>query len=107
MSYGLVGLYALFFIFVGSSGKSTKLKDEVSKDAKGFAPWLISIIVLRWAYSNDTLKPVVKPFIFLAVLVFVLKNYGKLVSQINSVTGLDLPGGTSVAINTGGATGKF
>ena len=103
MSYGLVGLYALFFIFVGSSGKSTQLKDEVSKDAKGFAPWLISIIVLRWAYSNDTLKPVVKPFIFLAILVFVLKNYGKLVTQLNSITGLNLPGGT----NTGGASGTW
>jgi hypothetical protein len=102
MSYGLVGLYALFFIFIGSNGNATKLKDAVSNDAKGFAPWLIAIIILRWMYSSDTLKPIVKPFIFLAVLVFVLKNYGKLVTQLNSVTGLNLPTG-----NTGGATGSW
>jgi len=101
MSYGLVGLYALFFIFVGSSGKTTVLKDAVASDAKGFMPWLIAIIILRWMYSSDKLKPVVKPFIYLAVLVFVLKNYGKLVSQLNSVTGLNLPGGTNIPANFG------
>lgn len=95
MSYGLVGLYALFFIFVGSNGNSAKLKDAVAGDSKGFAAWLIAIIIIRWMYSSDTLKPIVKPFIFLAVLVFVLKNYSKLISQLNLISGLNLPGDTS------------
>lgn len=91
MAYGLIGLYGLFLIFVGANGNSKSLKDKITADAKGFAPWLIAILVLRALYSSDTLKPVVKPFIFLALLTFFLKNYGVVVSQINEITGLKLP----------------
>ena len=93
MNYGLVGIYALYLIFVGTKGNTIKLKDAVASDIKPFMPWVISIVILSWAYKSDTLQPIVKPFIFLAVLVFVLKNYSKLMSQLDSVTGLNLPTG--------------
>jgi len=95
VSYALVGLYGLYLMFVGIKGNSTQLKDFISADFKGFWPWLIAILVLRAAYNVDALKPVVKPFIYLAVLTFVLKNYGKLVYQANQITGLSLPGATN------------
>ncbi len=91
MAYGLIGLYGLFLIFVGSNGNSGTLKSKIAADAKGFAPWLIAILVLRALYASDTLKPIVKPFIFLALLTFFLKNYGVVATQINEITGLKLP----------------
>lgn len=95
MSYGLVGLYALYLMFVGVNGHASKLFTDIEQDAKGFAPWLIAILVLRAMSNSDTLKPVVTPFIGLAVLTFVLKNYGQLISQVDDITGLTLPGATT------------
>ncbi len=94
MSYGLVGIYAIYLMFVGVKGNASALFSDIGNDAKGFAPWLIAILVLRAAYNSDALRPVVKPFITLAVLTFVLKNYGTVVSQINQITGQKLPGAT-------------
>ncbi len=91
MSYALVGLYGLYLIFVGVKGNSSALFSEISKDAKGFSAWLIAILVLRALYSVDTLRPVVKPFIGLALLTFTLKNYKSIVDQVNTITGLKLP----------------
>lgn len=91
MAYGLIGLYALYFIFVGSKGNESALMTNISGDAKGFSAWLIAILVLRAMYQSDTLRPVVKPFMALAILTFVLKNYNTIVAQVNTITGLNLP----------------
>lgn len=85
MSYGLVGLYGLYFVFVGVRGNAGKLVDNVQQDGKNFIPWILAILVLRAAYSSDTLRPMVKPFIGLAALTFFLRNYGKVVSQVNQI----------------------
>ena len=85
MSYGLVGAYALYFILVGVKGNASPLYSAIMQDGRGFLPWILAIFVLKWAYSSDTLRPVVKPFIFLAVLVFVLKNYSTLIKQVNQI----------------------
>lgn len=90
MSYGLVGLYAVYLIFVGIHGNAAPLFQAIQKDLKGFAPWVIAILVLRALYSVDSLKPAIRPFIGLAILTFVLKNYAKVVTQIDAVTGLKL-----------------
>jgi hypothetical protein len=92
MSYGLVGLYALYLIFVGVNGNAQPLFTQAESDAKGFAPWLLSIIVLKALYESDTLRPAVKPFIGLACLTFVLKNYTTVIEQVDQITGLKLPG---------------
>ena len=91
MSYGLVGLYALYLIFVGVNGHASDLFDNVEKDAKDFAPWLLAIIILEALYKVDSLKPAIKPFIGLAVLTFVLKNFDTVIEQIDDITGLQLP----------------
>lgn len=95
MSYGLVGLYALYLMFVGVNGHASELFTDIEQDAKGFAPWLIAILVLRAMSNSSTLKPVVTPFIGLAVLTFVLKNYGQIIGQVDEITGLKLPGATT------------
>lgn len=85
MSYGLVGLYGLYFVFVGIRGNASKLADNVSQDGKNFIPWILAILVLRAAYSSETLRPMVKPFIGLAALTFFLRNYSKVVRQVNQI----------------------
>ena len=90
MAYGLVGLYGLFLIFVGSKGNAAKLQTELSSDAKGFSAWLIAILVLRALYSVDAVRPVVKPFMYLALLTFFLKNYSTVVNQVDEITGLNI-----------------
>lgn len=110
MAFGLVGLYGLFLVFVGINGNAGQLIHEIKTDVvgstpeKGFAAWAIAIIVLAALYRVDAIKPVIKPFIALAILTFVLKNYGVVVSQINEITGLNLPGATSEP-QTSGANG--
>lgn len=90
MSYGLVGLYALYFIFVGVNGNATPMATAMESDAKGFAPWLLAIIVLKALSTSDTLEPMIKPFIALALVTFTLKNYDQIVLQIDEITGLGL-----------------
>src|ERR1700754_928388 len=84
MAYGLIGLYGIYLIFVGYKGNHQALFQMLSQDGKGFLPWLIVVIVLGTAYRSDTLKPVVKPFIALAILSFVLKNFTTLKTQIEA-----------------------
>lgn len=91
MSYGLVGLYSLYLIFVGVNGNAAEMSKEIEADAKGFAPMLLAILVLKALSTSDTLKPMINPFIALALLTFTLKNYDKIASQVSSVTGLNLP----------------
>jgi hypothetical protein len=85
MAYGLIGLYGLYFVFVGIHGNAGKLTSQVQSDGKNFIPWILAILVLRAAYSSDTLKPMVKPFIGLAALTFFLRNYAKVATQINQI----------------------
>lgn len=87
MAYGLIGLYGLYLIFVGYKGNQSALFAALAADGPGFVPWLISVVVLGTAYRSDTLRPVVKPFIALAILAFVLKNWNTLKSQTESVIG--------------------
>jgi hypothetical protein len=85
MSYGLVGLYGIYLVFVGINGNAGKLVTNVQQDGRNFIPWVLAILVLRAAYASDTLRPMVKPFIGLAALTFFLRNYSKVVSQVNEI----------------------
>lgn len=91
MSYGLVGLYAVYLIFVGVHGNASPLFQAIQKDLKGYAPWVLAILVLKALYQVDSLRPAIRPFIFLAALTFILRNYTKVSGQINEITGLSLP----------------
>lgn len=85
MSYGLVGAYAIYFILVGINGNSSKLVTLVERDGKNFLVWVLAILVLRALYNVEALRPMVKPFIGLAVLTFVLKNWNNVANQLNQI----------------------
>lgn len=98
MSYGLVGAYAVYFILVGIHGNSSKLITLVERDGRNFLPWILAILILRALYNVASLRPLVKPFIGLAILTFVLKNWGTFATQLNQI----LP--SSVHIPTAGGS---
>ncbi len=81
----LVGLYGVWFLMVASKGNSAEAIADVQKDAPGFLPWVISIIVLAWLYNNEATQKAVKPFIFLIILAFVLKNYQTIKAQFGGI----------------------
>ena len=85
MAFGLIGLYGVYFVLVGMKGNAGKMVANVQTDAKGFMPWLLAILVLRALYSVDSLRPIIKPFIGLAALTFVLKNYNTVAGQVNAL----------------------
>jgi hypothetical protein len=85
VSYGLVGAYAIYFILVGIHGNSSKLVTLVERDGKNFLPWILAILVLRAMYNVESLRPMVKPFIGLAILTFVLKNWNNVATQLNQI----------------------
>jgi hypothetical protein len=85
MAYGLVGLYAIYFIMVGMRGNAQALLTDAQNDGKGYIVWIVAIIILRAMYGSDTLRPLVKPFIALAALTFVLKNYKTISAQLNTL----------------------
>jgi hypothetical protein len=85
MAYGLVGLYGLYFILVGYQGNAKALMANIQEDGKSFVPWILAILVLRAMYSSETLRPMVKPFIVLAALTFVLRNYATVAGQLNQL----------------------
>jgi hypothetical protein len=97
MSYGLVGLYALYFIFVGVNGNASPMASAMEQDAKGFAPWLLAILILKALSTSDTIAPMIKPFIALALVTFTVKNYDAIVTQVDQITGLNLPTSTKGA----------
>lgn len=94
MNYGLVGLYGLYLVFVGVNKHAAELKNEIAGDVRGFVPWLLAVVVVMALYRSDTLKPMLRPFIALALVAFVLKNYSKIVSQVNTIGNLHLPTGS-------------
>lgn len=108
MTAALVGLYALYFIAVGIHGNAAALWGATANDFKKFLPWILAILLLRALYGIDVLRPLVKPFIGLAILVFILKNYETLASQLNQL----LPAGAQLNTSSspsaaGGASGSF
>jgi asparagine N-glycosylation enzyme membrane subunit Stt3 len=85
MSYGLVGAYAIYFIFVGVHKNSANLLSFVEDNGRNFLVWILAIVILRALYNVDALRPVVKPFIGLAVLTFVLTNWNNVTSQLDAI----------------------
>lgn len=75
MNQLLIGLYAVWMLMVAYKGNSSAALAQIQKDAPGFLPWLVSVIVLSLLYDNPSTQKAVKPFLFLIVLVFVLQNF--------------------------------
>lgn len=83
---GLIfGLYGLYAILVATNGNANALQKAIQEDSGGFLPWAISIGVLSVLYDNETTRPVAKPFIYLAILTFILKNFDQIKAQFGEL----------------------
>lgn len=83
---GLIfGLYGIYAIMVAVDGNAEKLQKAIQADSGGFLPWAISIGVLSVLYDNEKTRPIAQPFIYLAILTFVLKNFAQLETQFKEL----------------------
>lgn len=83
----VIGLYGVYLLMTGLAGNGSELVQNVKEDAPRFLPWAISLGVLAVLYNYDETRPVAKPFIFLLVLTFIVKNWGKLSSEGQKIYG--------------------
>lgn len=90
MAYGLVGLYAIYFIFVGINGNARKMTDAVQTDGKDYLVWILAIVILRALYANEKARPVVGAFSTLVLVSFFLMHYKTLAGELNRITGRNL-----------------
>lgn len=71
----IIPALAIYLLAIGYKGNGQIALDNLGSDFKGFVPWGASIIILMLLAKNDTIKPVVGPFIGLALLATVLKKW--------------------------------
>lgn len=81
----ILGLYGIYLIVVGVRGETDKLQAQLQVDMPGFVPWALAIVVLIILAQTEATAKVVKPFVFLLILSFVLKNFGNLSSEITKL----------------------
>lgn len=84
----ILGLYGVYLLVVGIQGKSDNLLQELDKDMPGFIPWALAIVGLIIMAQTEATQKVVKPFIFLLILNFVLMNFGNLTQEVNRLRAL-------------------
>jgi hypothetical protein len=75
MSIGFLLLCA-YLVGVGINGNGLGFVDEIKKDVPDFAPFVVAVIVLLML-SKSKARPVVGPFIALAVLTTVLTKFAE------------------------------
>jgi len=81
----ILGLYGVYLVVVGIQGKSDLLIREVDKDMPGFIPWALAIVALIILGQTPATEKLVKPFIALLILNFVLMNFQNLKTEISKL----------------------
>ena len=74
-------LYGAWITAVGYHGNSATAITFLAAQ-KSYVVWLIAVFILYMVYQVDTLKPVVKPIIFLALFALVVKNISNIETQL-------------------------
>lgn len=87
MTSTVIALYGIYLLLVGFRGNSATLLDYAKADAPGFLPWIVSLGVLAALNENDTTKPIVRPFLMLLILAFVLRNFETIRSEASKIYG--------------------
>lgn len=86
MNLMIIMAYGIYAMLVGMNWNGRKLIEEFDKDVGGFLPWAISIGVLAVIWEIPATKKLAAPFLMLAVLTFVLRNFDTLKAQFNSLS---------------------
>jgi len=81
----------IFFILVGAILLTTGVRGNTAQfftlfasDFKAFLAWFFLIIVIGFVGISKTLRPASNAFLFLIILVFILKNGPQAISNFNT-----------------------
>lgn len=80
---GAISLILIYIVAVGWNGNADKMLSQMGKDASGFAPFIASVIALM-LLSNTKAKPLVSPFITLAVITTILRNWNNVQNEVKT-----------------------
>lgn len=80
-----LGLYGIYLIAVGAQGNAATLAQMLGEDSPRYVPWLLAIIAIAVLSQYETTEKLVKPFILLLVLNFVLMNFDTIRSEISKI----------------------
>jgi len=86
MNAVIVGLYGVYFLAVGITGNGRLLSQYLSDDAKGYAPWILGIIVLAVLSNYEYTADLVTPLMLLFLMSFFLRNFPKIQAQWALIT---------------------
>lgn len=78
----ILGLYGVYLIAIAINGRSEDLLGELDNDMPGFIPWALAIVALVIMAQSEMTEKLVKPFVFLLILNFVLVNFGNISSEV-------------------------
>lgn len=81
----ILGLYGIYLIVVGVRGETDKLMTQLQSDLPKFVPWAIAIVVLVVMSQSEATSEVVKPFVFLLALAFILKNFSNVSAEVTKL----------------------
>ena len=81
----IIGLYGIYLLMVGVNGNAKTLAAYASADAAGFLPWAVSLGVIAVMYEIPETKRLAGPFLLLAALAFVLRNFTTLQTQFRDM----------------------
>ncbi|HKY44764.1 MAG TPA: hypothetical protein VJM50_16855 [Pyrinomonadaceae bacterium] len=84
----ILGLYGVYLVAVAIRGQSDALLGELDKDMPGFIPWVIAIVALIIMAQNEATEKMVKPFVFLLIMNFVLMNFGNISNEVKKLRSL-------------------
>lgn len=86
MNAFVVGIYGVFLVMVGAKMRSGELIDTLKSDVGGFVPWGVAIATLAAMSENEATRGMVKPFVYLLILNFVLVNFDTVRNEFNKLT---------------------
>lgn len=81
----ILGLYGIYLVIVGVRGETDALLQELQEDMPKFIPWALAIVVLVILSQTEATAKLVKPFIGLLILNFVLMNWANLSAEVNKL----------------------
>lgn len=80
---GAISLILIYLVAVGWNDNAEKMISQMGKDSAGFAPFIASVVALM-LLSNTRAKPLVSPFITLAVLTTILNNWNTVQTEVKT-----------------------
>jgi hypothetical protein len=81
----ILGLYGIYLVVIGVRGKTDDLQALLAQDLPKFIPWALAIVVLVVMSQTEATAKLVKPFIFLLILNFTLRNWTNLANEVNKL----------------------